>query len=215
MLSGCVSASQYESEMKKKNQEIERLSRENQSLVQEKQTLADQAKAQMQARSADIENTRGQFKALSDAGSLKLKLVDGRVVVVLPSDVLFSTGSADLSEKGRKALTDLAKICASMQDKRFQVEGHTDNVPITQVPGFPYGDNWELGSARALSVVNLFIGEGVNPERISAASFGETRPVQSNDTEQGRAQNRRIEIVLIPDLSKVPGFEYLNETPPQ
>ncbi|HMZ36606.1 MAG TPA: flagellar motor protein MotB [Leptospiraceae bacterium] len=206
----CVSSSTYENDMKAKNAEISRLSEEKAALAKKVQETETKARA----RSADIEVSRTQFKALADAGNLKLKLVDGRVVVVLSADVLFSTGSAELSDKGKAAVSDVAKVCATMKDKRFQVEGHTDNVQINPVPGFPYGDNWELGSARAVSVVNVMIAAGVNPDRVSAASFADTRPIASNDQPEGRAQNRRIEIILTPDLSQVPGFEYLKEAPP-
>ena len=94
-----------------------------------------------------------------------------------------------------------------MADRQFQVEGHTDDQPI-KTTRFP--NNWWLASGRAIAVAEILIKAGLQTTAVSAASFGEFRPITSNSTPQGRAQNRRIEIVLVPDLSKVPGFEELD-----
>ncbi|MEM7647444.1 MAG: flagellar motor protein MotB, partial [Pseudomonadota bacterium] len=131
----------------------------------------------------------------------------GRMVVVLPSDVLFKSGSSRLSKKGNETIDKVAKLLVSIPEKQFQVEGHTDNVPIRSAK-FP--SNWELASARALNVVNLMVKAGMPEQRISAASFADTKPVASNDTKEGKSANRRIDIVVIPDLSKLPGYQELN-----
>jgi len=147
-----------------------------------------------------------KFKTLTDTGKLTVKILNGQMVVTLSSDVLFSSGSAGLSKTGKAAILDVTSLLASVPDRKYQVEGFTDNVPI-KTSLFP--SNWELASARALTVVRAMLEAGMPPERVSAASFGETHPVLPNDTDAGRAANRRIEIVVIPDLSSLPGYDQL------
>jgi chemotaxis protein MotB len=167
--------------------------------------LQDQRK-QTEARIAEYKKLLESFKKLIDAGKLKVKVVAGRMVVELPSDILFASGSIDLSKDGTTALSEVGKIFAGMRERKFQVEGHTDDQPI-RTTRFP--SNWELAAGRAIAVATILIKSGVAPSNVSAASFGEFRPVASNAKPETRAQNRRIEIVLVPDLSKVPGFEEL------
>jgi chemotaxis protein MotB len=159
-----------------------------------------------EARIAEYKKLLGSFKKLIDAGKLKVKVVGGRMVIELPSDILFASGSIDLSKDGTASLTEVGRIFAQMRDRQFQVEGHTDDQPI-RTSRFP--SNWELAAGRAIAVTSVLVKSGVSPNNVSAASFGEFRPVASNAKPETRAQNRRIEIVLVPDLSKVPGFEEL------
>jgi chemotaxis protein MotB len=165
-------------------------------------------KEQAEARLAEYRDLLARFKTLIDAGKLKIKIVDGRMVVELPSDVLFDSGSASLGKEGTAAIQEVAKVLTEIPDRRYQVEGHTDNKPI-RTQAFP--SNWELASARALTVVRAMQGAGLPAERVSAASFGEYKPARANDTDEGRAANRRIEIVVVPDLTGLPGFDELNK----
>lgn len=180
-----------------------------QNSIGEMQTaLAELAKrkAEADARIAEFRSLLDRFKGLIDAGKLKVKMAEGRMVVELASDVLFGSGSANLSRDGRAAIAEVAQLLASIPDRKFQVEGHTDNVPIATAQ---YPSNWELASARALTVVKTMVDAGMDPARISAASFGDSKPAHPNDTPEGRASNRRIEIVVVPDLSSLPGFDEL------
>lgn len=163
-------------------------------------------RARAEARVAQFQDLISRFKSLIDAGTLDVKIIDGRMVVVLASDVLFDSGSAKLSADGSDALAEVAKVLSDIRDRRFQVEGHTDNVPI-RTQQFP--SNWHLGAARAINVVDHLIRSGMTSESLSAASFADTMPVASNDDRETRSQNRRIEIVVAPDLSDLPGFEEL------
>lgn len=167
-----------------------------------------QRKAQAEARIAEYKDLLGKFQALIDAGKLKVKLVDGRMVVVLATDVLFPSGSANLSKNGKAEIGEVAGLLASIAKRSFQVEGHTDDVPISTSQ---YPSNWELAAARALTVVKTMVDAGLPADRVSAASYGDTRPAVANDTPEGRAQNRRIEITVVPDLSTLPGFEELQK----
>jgi len=161
-----------------------------------------------EARIAEYRSVVQKFAALEAAGKLKVRVVDGRVVLELATDVLFDSGKATLSRDGKDALGEVAQILATLPDKRFQIEGHTDNVPI-RTAQFP--SNWELAADRSISVVKTLIEGGMLPESVSAASYAEFRPRGPNDTPGQQAVNRRIEIVMVPDLSKLPGFDELEK----
>ena len=158
-------------------------------------------------RSLFFKGLLAKFKKLIDSGKLRVKIVDGRMVLELPTDVLFSSGKAKLSDEGTIAIQVIAAVLATIPGRRYQVEGHTDNVPIKTSR---YPSNWELAAARAIGVTKAMIVAGMPGETISAASFGQFRPLSTNDTAEGKATNRRIEIVLVPDLSSLPGFDELN-----
>jgi chemotaxis protein MotB len=148
-------------------------------------------------RNEIYEEVLGKFRQLIDAGQLSVVISRGRLVLQLPQDILFASGKADLEPAGIEALTQVGQVLGGFADRQFQVEGHTDNVPIrtTQFPS-----NWELSTARALAVVHLLQGAGVAATNLSAAGFGEFQPRASNDTPDDRRLNRRIEIVMVPNL---------------
>jgi chemotaxis protein MotB len=172
--------------------------------------LADleRRRAAAERRVASFQDMLARFQKLIDAGTLRVKIVDGRMVVELATDILFDSGSAKLSEAGTQALQEVAVVLQDIPERSYQVEGHTDNDPIKTTQ---YPSNWELASGRALRVVRTMVGAGLSPERVSAASFGEYKPAASNDTPEDKALNRRIEIVVIPDLSDLPGFDELRK----
>jgi len=161
-----------------------------------------------EARVAEYRNLLDRFKTMIEAGKLKVKMSDGRMVVELPNDVLFPSGSAKLSKEGEDAVKEVATLLSEIPDKSFQIEGHTDNKPIRSAQ---FRSNWVLASARALTVLNLMKDSGMDVRRLSAASYADVRPVGSNDDAEGRTLNRRIEIVVVPDLSLLPGSEELQE----
>ena len=176
----------------------------NASLQETKDALTDLAarRAAAEERVRQYKDLLGRFKSLIESGRLQVKIVDGKMVVELATDILFDSGKAELSDVGHKAILDVAKVLATIPDRQFQVEGHTDNVPIA-TDKFP--SNWELASARSIVVVRTLIDGGVAPARVSGASYAEFHPVGGNGTAAGRAANRRIEIVVVPDLSLLPG----------
>lgn len=165
----------------------------------------EERKRQAEASVAAYRDLVARFQALIDAGTLDVKIVDGRMVVSMKTDILFPSGSADLSKEGSEAIGQVAAVLQDIPDRRYQVEGHTDNVPIT----VKYPSNWHLASASAIGVVNRMIEAGLAPQRVSAAAFADTMPVAANSTPEGRALNRRIEIVVVPDLSDLPGYDEL------
>lgn len=174
-----------------------------------KQALAEAElrKARADAALEEFRDLVARFQGLIDAGTLRVKIVRGRMVVELATDILFSAGSASVSRQGRTALSEVAAVLASIEDRTYQVAGHTDNVPIA-TERFP--SNWHLGAARAIAVVRVLQDNGLEPARVSAASYAAYEPADTNRTSEGRANNRRIEIVIVPDLSELPGYDELD-----
>jgi chemotaxis protein MotB len=164
-------------------------------------------KDETEARVAEFKALLDKFKALIDAGKLKVRIREGRMVVELATDILFPSGSATLSKEGKAAIVEVAGLLQSISGRKFQIEGHTDNVPLSGKGGWK--TNWELASARALTVLHTMTDAGLPADRISAASYGDSMPAVPNDTPENKAANRRIEIVLVPDLSSLPGFDEL------
>jgi chemotaxis protein MotB len=155
---------------------------------------------EIRERNQIYEEVLSRFRSLIDAGRLSVSIARGRMVINLPQDILFASGSADLGADGRRTLAEVAGVLAEFDDRRFQVEGHTDDRPISTAQ-FP--SNWELSAARALSVVKLLVAQGVTPENLSGAGYGEYHPVAVNETADGRRLNRRIEIVMLPNLDVI------------
>jgi chemotaxis protein MotB len=165
--------------------------------------LADLAavEAELRERDAIFRSIIERFQSLIDNGLLEVVVERGRLSLKLPQDILFEPGSAEVGEEGEVTLREVATVLASLGDRQFQVEGHTDNVPITR----RFDSNWELSTARALAVVHIFVDAGVPPINVSAGGFGEFQPRATNDTDEGRALNRRIEIVMVPNLENIFG----------
>lgn len=175
-----------------------------------RQALQELESRQARARIilASFQDLVSRFQSLIDAGTLQVKVVDGRMTVQLATDILFAPGSATLSTEGREALLEVAAILASIPDREFQVAGHTDDVPIA-TSRFP--SNWHLGSARAIAVTDVLAEGGLDASRVSASSYAAFQPACSNETPEGRACNRRIEIIIVPDLSGLPGYDELQQ----
>lgn len=193
--------------------ELARLGKDANSLLAQKGTLAtalESAKARLEelrraqaaadARAALFKQLALKFQKMIDAGELKVTLRNGRMVIQMANDVLFDSGQTEIKPSGRIALTQVGEVLRTIQNRRFQVAGDTDNVPI-QTAFFP--SNWELSTRRAVEVVHFLVSQGVRPEALSAAGYGEFDPVASNDSPQGRGRNRRIEIVLQPNIDEL------------
>jgi chemotaxis protein MotB len=180
------------------------------SVVEMKKALAEAEvrKIETEKRLKEFRELTEKFKSLVDAGKLAIKFHNGRMLIALSSDILFSSGSANLSEAGKTSIREVAILLKDLSGRKFQIEGHTDNLPI-KTKMFP--SNWELASARAMSVLNTMIAAEFPQNRISTASYANTDPVAANETPEGRAENRRIAIAIVPDLSTLPGTAELNQ----
>jgi chemotaxis protein MotB len=192
---------------------LERLGKNVDSMLQEKGTLTkalDDTKARLEelrkaqaaaeARAQLFQQFVQKFKAMIDAGQLKIATRNGRLVLQLPNDVLFDSGQTTLKPAGKDAITQVAQVLKTVRGRNFQVAGNTDNVPI-QTARFP--SNWELSTSRAVEVVKLLVARGVDARSLSASGYGEFDPVAGNDTADGRGKNRRIEITLQPNLDEL------------
>lgn len=176
-------------------------SKENLARLQQALEQANARERQQQARLEQFRAMLSQLKSMIDSGKLRVRIVRNRMVVELPEAVLFDSGKAELKAEGKTVLEQLAPVLSGLEKREFQVAGHTDNVPI-KTKKFP--SNWELSTARAVNVAQLLQGAGVAAERISAAGYADTQPVAANDSDDGKRQNRRIEIVLLPNLDELP-----------
>jgi len=138
-------------------------------------------------------------------GNIKIQQVRDRLTINMVDRVLFDSGRADIKPAGLKVLKQVGDVLNKITDKQIRIEGHTDNVPISTKLQDKFKTNWELSTTRATTVVRYLIDQGgVQPQSLSAVGYADTHPIESNDSEQGRSSNRRIEIVLYPkDLSQV------------
>ena len=178
--------------------------------AESKMTIADQAKRlkslqdMIQAQKAVLTNLQNSIaNALLNykADELTVYIKDGNVYVALEEKLLFKSGSAVVDPKGKEALKTLAAVLNDTKNISVMIEGHTDNVAIKTKQ---FVDNWDLSTARATSIVRLLTkDDGFDPSRITSSGRSEFHPVQTNDTPEGRAANRRTEIILSPDLREL------------
>lgn len=201
---------QLKGRLEKLGQNVDRLTAERGQLAaglqDAKQRLEElrKQKAAAEARAATFRNLVERLRAMINAGQLKVVIREGRMLIALPDDVLFDSGKTDIKPQGQEALTRVAQVLATIPDRHFLVAGHTDNIPIRSGR---YKSNWELSAARAIEVAQFLIAKGMKSQVLAAAGYSEFDPVSSNDTPEHRAQNRRIEIVLQPNLSDLPSLE--------
>lgn len=162
--------------------------------------------AEAEKRLAAFKSLTEKFQKMIDSGKLQIVLRHGRMVVKLPASVLFASASAELSKEGKDALRDVAGVLRQVPDRRFMIAGHTDNLPIDPkaIPTSPFKNNMELSTARALTVAQQLATSGMNRARLVAAGYSEYEPVRENTSEAGRQENRRIEIVLMPNVTELP-----------
>ena len=158
-----------------------------------------------EARAAMFRQLAQKLRAMVDAGQIKVTVRNGRMLLVLPNDILFDSAKTELKPEGKDALGKVAKVLAGM-DRHFLVAGHTDNLPIKTKK---FQSNWELSTQRAVEVVRLLIDNGMKPSQVGAAGYAEYDPAADNATEAGQKQNRRIEIVVEPNLSELPNLDDL------
>jgi len=141
-----------------------------------------------------------------NSDELSVEVKNGKIYVVLANSLLFKPGRADIDEKGNSALAKLAEILRSQPDITIQIIGHTDTDPISNER---FKDNWDLSVIRATSVVRILVEEnGIDPSQVVPSGHGEFFPVGDNETVEGKAKNRRTEIIISPKLDAL--FELLN-----
>ncbi len=183
-----------------------------QQLATERIQLTDQLKqikvraeelAQAKERAERTIQIRNQLvKSLKKeiaAGQVKITQLSGQTVIRLKERILFDSGHASIKASGSDVLAKIGKTLEKIRDRHIQVEGHTDTRPIKWDISEKYPTNWELSTARATAIVRYLIDAvGIEATRLSAAGFAFYRPIASNDTPEGRQENRRVEFTLVP-----------------
>jgi len=212
---------QLAGELEKMGVNMDALSSEMQQSSTEKEQLAKDleelqaALAEYKKRAESLEKIKARYdelrsklKKLTDLG-LKVEIRHNRMVIRLPGDVLYPSGSDKLRKEGEAvvlAVADVIRKDPTLKKRYFQVAGHTDNIPLK---GGKFGDNWGLSAMRARAVLLFLIestekgGGGLDAANLHAAGYGDMDPVVANDTPEGRGQNRRVELVLIPDVEEM------------
>jgi chemotaxis protein MotB len=179
-----------EGEVNKRLSEVRRLTAEKSRLEEQKATLEQKTETYDALVKSLKQEMKDKLVEVSQQGQ--------RLTVNVSDRVLFDSGSADVKSTGRPALERIAAVLAKVSDRRIDVEGHTDNLPISGELAKTYPTNWELSVARATHVVRVLEENGVSAQKMAAVGKSHFRPVAKNTTPQGRQQNRRIEIVLTP-----------------
>jgi chemotaxis protein MotB len=157
--------------------------------------------AKQDSLTRNLNNTLRNALLGFNSDELSVEIKDGKVYVSMSDKLLFQSGSSAVEDKGKDALKLLAGVLDKNSDIDILIEGHTDNVPIkTSV----YKDNWDLSVARATSIVRILTNDyKIVPTRLTASGKGEFFPKADNDTPEGRAKNRRTEIILSPKLDEL------------
>ena len=178
------------------------LTKSGQELLSQKKKL-EQLQALMDQQKTAIEEIRKKMAAALNgfkSNELTVATKNGKVYVSLQENLLFPSGSAVVNPKGKEALAKLAEVLNVNTDITVDIEGHTDSIPIRG----KYQDNWDLSLARAASIVRILtIDYKVGPERVVASGHSQFEPIQTNSTAEGRAQNRRTDIILSPKLDEL------------
>lgn len=170
--------------------------------IEELQALIDAKESQMQKLKTAISNALHNF----EGNGLTVEHKNGKIYVSMENKLLFNSGSWAVGTDGKQAVEQLANVLSENPDINVLIEGHTDNVPYK---GATLIDNWDLSVKRATAIVRILKNKGVDPMQITAAGRSEFLPVGSNETKEGKAKNRRIEIILAPNLDEI--SKLLNE----
>lgn len=186
-------AAQKESMLNKSQQQIA----EQQRRLEQLQALIDQQKAKSQELRKKMADALVGF----NSNELTISNKNGKVYVSLQENLLFPSGSAKVNEKGKLALAKLAGVLNQNPDITVNIEGHTDSIPMR---GARFEDNWALSTARATSIVRILVNDySVDAVRVVASGHSQYDPVDVNATAEGRAKNRRTEIILSPKLDEL------------
>jgi chemotaxis protein MotB len=224
---GALSAktADLESQVKSLSGEVEGLKKERTTLQQDKAALEQSKATEKEAAQKEIAALQAQLSQKAEKaeqlekatqtyqdltnklqkeiqeGQVQITEMKNRLTVTMVDQILFASGSAEVGKKGKAVLDKVVTILKDVKDKRIEVDGHTDNVKIVSSLKKRFPTNWELSTARATEVVRYLQEHGgLDPTLLSATGFGEYQPVASNDTDEGKHKNRRIEIVLLPLL---------------
>jgi chemotaxis protein MotB len=189
------SLSQAVSELRRKVADLEA---ENAKLKAENASLVKAREEQVQKVSSTYESLLEKMKSEISKGQVTISELKGKLTVNMVDSILFDSGKAEVKKSGLEILGKVISILKDVNDKSIRIEGHTDDVQIVGALAKRYPTNWELSAARAINVARHLQEQGIDPGQLSAVAYGEWKPVATNDTAEGKAKNRRIEIILVP-----------------
>ena len=185
-------------------EKLNMLLKEKMEKLAEREATINKLQAEVDAQNARLQSLLNSVKdALLGFSSDELTVTEknGKIYVAMSDKLLFESGSAQVNKQGKEALGKLAEVLKKQHDLDVFIEGHTDNKPIKTVQ---FKDNWDLSVVRATSVVRILTKDyGVNPLQILPCGRGEFMPVDNNESVEGRAHNRRTEIIMAPKLDKL------------
>lgn len=183
-----------------REQELARLREQSAGLEARLQELEAERETEVRQRDTLL----AEMQAVLESRDVTISELQGRLTVDILDRVLFDSGEADLKPEGQAVLRKVAAVLAAHPDRQVLVAGHTDTVPIKPAARHRFPSNWELSTARATAAVRFLAEQcGLDPRRLGAVGYGEYRPIADNRTAEGRARNRRIEIVVLPAKSAV------------
>jgi chemotaxis protein MotB len=174
------------------------LAGENERLARDISETQKAREEKVKEVSSTYEQLLAKMKGEIAKGQVTISELKGKLTVNMVDAILFDSGKAEVKREGLVVLGKVVEILKTVNDKAIRIEGHTDNVAINRSLAQRYPTNWELSAARAINVARYLEQQAIAPGSLSAAAFGEFKPVADNGTVEGRAKNRRIEIVLVP-----------------
>jgi chemotaxis protein MotB len=198
-LQGQVKMLTGEVDMLKKQQDM--LQAQKAAVEKERDLLSQKAEKaeQLERATQTYQDLQKKLEKEIQEGKVQLTEMKNRLTMTMVDKIIFPSGSTDISKDGKLVLDKVVSILKDIKDKRIQVEGHTDNVPIVSALKKRFPTNWELSTARATEVVRYLQEQGgLDATLLSATGYSEYQPVAPNDTDDGKHKNRRIEIVLLP-----------------
>jgi len=189
---------QKELEIQKQHNEINKLQKQIDDVLKEKEES-------IKNMEITYDNLMSNLKNEIQDGQIQITQLQDKLSVNIVEKIMFDTGKAEIKPEGKNVLSRVAAILKDLSGQQIRIEGHTDNVPIGKGLQKTYLSNWELSTARATNVVRYLVEtHGLDPKAISATGYSEFHPVETNTTGEGKAKNRRIEIVVIPvDVDRV------------
>ncbi len=187
-----------EDELAARNKKIGELEKQADVLSKDKAAAIEEKEKAIASMKNTYDSLVSELKQEIKQGEIQITQLRDKLTVNMVEKILFDSGSAVIKKNGKKVLDRVADILKGVKGQQIKVEGHTDNVPIGPAIMDKFPSNWELSTARATTVVRYLQERGIGPKLLSAEGYSEYQPVAQNDTEENKARNRRIEIVLLP-----------------
>ena len=204
-LAGCSGMKKLETEnagLKKQVGELEQIKKDYSDKLasSEQQSQQEQARLREEMEQLRIDLSLKLEKQISENHAL-IQKVESLTVITLGESAMFGSGLADLTISGSDTIRKIAATLADYPGYHIRIEGHTDARPVGKVLKTKFASNWELSTARATAVIRFMIyGLQIDPQRLSATGFAQYRPASENNTEEGRAMNRRIRVVIFKEM---------------